>query len=169
MLRTPASEFARPLLRHPAGWIASGFGAGFAPLASGTVGSLVAILPWLALRELNLPWYLLAVGFAFVLGVWASTWVIRRIDVQDPSVVVWDEFVGMWIALLAAPSGWIWIVAGFGMFRLFDIWKPWPVSWADNHVDGGFGAMLDDALAGVYALLALQTVAWLAGVSPLTR
>jgi phosphatidylglycerophosphatase A len=87
--------------------------------------------------------------------------------VQDPSVVVWDEFVGMWIALLAAPPGWVWIATGFALFRVFDIWKPWPVSWADNQVDGGFGAMLDDALAGLYALLALQAIAWFAGVSSL--
>ena len=155
-----AAPFAARLLRHPAGWIAAGFGAGFAPRAPGTVGSVVALLPWFALRELSLPVYALAVLAAFALGVWAASWVIRCIRVQDPSVVVWDEFVGMWIALAAAPAGWGWVVAGFALFRLFDIWKPWPVRWADDRVHGGLGAMLDDALAGVYAWLALQLLAW---------
>ena len=154
------APFAAAMLRHPAGWIASGFGAGFAPRAPGTVGSLAALLPWLALRELALPFYLLALLVAFALGVWAASWVIRRIRVQDPSVVVWDEFVGMWIALAAAPAGWPWIVVGFALFRLFDIWKPWPVRWADRHVHGGLGAMLDDAFAGAYAWLFLQLLAW---------
>lgn len=155
-MRTPAREFARSVLAHPAGWIASGFGSGFAPVAAGTVGSLVALLPWLALRELPLLVYVGVLLAGFALGVWASDWVIRRIHVQDPSVVVWDEFIGLWIALAAAPREWWWIAAGFGLFRLFDIWKPWPVSWADDHVHGGLGAMLDDAFAGLYACACLQ-------------
>jgi len=165
-MRTPARRFAHSLLRHPAGWIASGFGSGFAPVAPGTVGTLVALLPWLALRELPLLHYALVVLAAFALGVWAANWVIRTIQVQDPSVVVWDEFVGVWITLAAVPRGWEWIVAGFSLFRLFDIWKPWPVRWADNEVEGGFGAMLDDALAGLYGLIALQLLAFGVGATP---
>lgn len=149
------------MLRHPAGWIASGFGVGFVPWAPGTFGTLLALLPWLALRELALPWYALAVLLAFGIGVLASEWTIRAIRVQDPSVVVWDEFVGVWITLAAAPPGWPWMLAGFALFRLFDIWKPWPVSWVDREIGGGFGAMLDDALAGVLGLGALQAITWL--------
>jgi phosphatidylglycerophosphatase A len=159
-LRTPAAEFARLVLRHPAGWIATGAGVGFVPVASGTVATVVAVLPWLALRELPLWGYALVVVLAFALGSWAASWVIERIEVEDPSIVVWDEFVGLWIALAAAPRGWAWIVAGVALFRLFDIWKPWPVRWADDHVKRGFGAMLDDALAGMYALLVLQAIAF---------
>jgi phosphatidylglycerophosphatase A len=81
---------------------------------------------------------------------------VRRSGVNDPQVVVWDEFVGVWIALFAAPSGWMWAVAGFALFRLFDIWKPWPVRWADRKVHGGLGVMLDDVIAGAYALIVLQ-------------
>ena len=148
----------RAVLSHPAGWIASGFGSGFSPFASGTVGSAVALIPWLALRELDLMFYVLALVAAFALGVWASDIVIRRLGIEDPSVVVWDEFVGQWIALLplvVAPRGWSWIVAAFVLFRIFDVWKPWPASWADRHVKGGFGAMLDDVFAGAYAALVL--------------
>lgn len=147
------------LLRHPAGWIASGFGSGFSPRAPGTVGTAAALLPWLGLRTLPLPYYALAIALAFAIGVWASAWVVRRSGVQDPQVVVWDEFVGVWIALLAAPAGWSWMLAGFALFRLFDIWKPLPVSWADEKIHGGFGVMLDDVIAGIYALLVMQAAA----------
>ena len=155
---TLTAQQRRAVLSHPAGWIASGFGSGFSPFASGTVGSAVALIPWLALRELDLVFYVLALAAAFALGVWASDIVIRRLGVEDPGVVVWDEFVGQWIALLplvVAPRGWLWIVAAFVLFRIFDVWKPWPASWADRHVKGGFGAMLDDVFAGAYAALVL--------------
>ncbi len=153
---TTPSQTAKALLRHPAGWIASGFGSGFSPFAPGTVGSAAALLPWLWLRVLPLPYYALAVAIAFAIGVWASTWVVRRSGVQDPQVVVWDEFVGVWIALIAAPAGWTWMLGGFALFRLFDIWKPWPVGWADEKIHGGLGVMLDDVIAGIYALIVLQ-------------
>ena len=151
---------ARIVLTHPAGWIASGFGVGLSPRAPGTVGSLIALLPWwLFLQQQSLPVYLGVLLAAFALGVWAANWVIAKTRIEDPSVVVWDEFVGQWIALLMAPAGWPWIVAGFALFRLFDIWKPWPVRWADRELHGGVGAMLDDVLAGLYAFIVLQVAA----------
>ena len=155
------SDLARRLLVHPAGWIATGFGSGLAPLAPGTVGSLAALVPWLLLRELPLPVYLLILVAAFVVGIWACDWTIRRLGVEDPGLVVWDEFVGVWIALIAVPQHWGFVVAGFLLFRLFDIAKPWPVSWADRRVKGGFGTMLDDVFAGLYALAGVQVLAWL--------
>ncbi|HTA65438.1 MAG TPA: phosphatidylglycerophosphatase A [Xanthomonadaceae bacterium] len=150
----------KALLLHPFGWIASGFGSGFSPRAPGTVGTIVALLPWWWLRMLPLSYYVAVIVVAFVVGAWASSWVVRRSGVQDPQVVVWDEFVGVWIALVAAPAGWIWMLGGFALFRLFDIWKPWPVSWADDEVGGGLGVMLDDVFAGFYALIALQSAAF---------
>jgi len=145
------------LLRHPLGWIATGFGSGLSPKAPGTVGTLVALLPWwFLMRDLSPLAYLAVVVLAFALGVWASNWVIRRIGIEDPGVVVWDEFVGLWITLWLLPDGWPWIVAGVVLFRAFDIGKPWLVGWADRRLHGGFGAMFDDALAGVYALVVLQ-------------
>ena len=155
-----SSQSPKALLRHPAGWIASGFGSGFSPFAPGTVGTAAALLPWLWLRTLPLPFYALAIAVAFAIGVWASTWVVRRSGVQDPQVVVWDEFVGVWIALAAVPPGWIWMLGGFALFRLFDIWKPWPVSWADERLHGGLGVMLDDVFAGLYALILMQLAAF---------
>jgi phosphatidylglycerophosphatase A len=151
---------ARALLSHPAGWIGTGFGSGLAPRAPGTIGSLVALLPWwLWLRELPIAWYLLVVAVAFLLGAWASRWCIARTNIADPGFVVWDEFVGLWLALAWLPSGWPWVLAGFALFRLFDIWKPWPVRWADRNVHGGLGVMLDDLLAGALALGVLQVAA----------
>lgn len=149
----------RAILADPAGWIASGFGSGLSPFAPGTAGSLVALIPWLALRELTPPLYLLVLALAFALGVWTSNRVVAKLRIEDPGVIVWDEFVGQWIALaplLWQPGGTLWIAAAFVLFRLFDIWKPWPVSWADRTIKGGFGVMLDDAVAGVYAALVLS-------------
>lgn len=153
---------ARVVLTHPAGWIASGLGVGLSPRAPGTVGSLAALIPWwLWLRHQDLALYLGVLVLAFGIGIWAANWVIARTRIEDPSVVVWDEFVGQWIALLLAPAGWQWVLGGFALFRLFDIWKPWPVRWADRKLHGGVGAMLDDVLAGVYAFLVLQAIALL--------
>jgi len=140
------------LLRHPAGWIATGFGSGFSPRAPGTVGSVVALLPWWWLHALGLPIYLSTIAVAIVIGVWASNWVVGRSGVQDPQIVVWDEFVGVWIALIAAPPGWLWMLAGFALFRLFDIWKPWPIRRLEQ-LPEGTGIMLDDVAAGVLALM----------------
>jgi len=153
------SEIPPPprLLAHPAGWIATGFGVGLLPKAPGTFGSLAALIPWwFWLRHLPPMQYGLVLAAALAIGVWAGGWVIAKLRVEDPGVVVWDEVIGQWLALFAAPAGWPWMVAGFALFRLFDIWKPWPVSWADRKLHGGFGAMFDDVLAGAYALVALQ-------------
>jgi phosphatidylglycerophosphatase A len=151
---------ARVLLSHPLGWIATGFGVGLAPVAAGTFGSLAALLPWgWWLRALAWPAYLAVVVIAFALGTWASSWVVRRGGVDDPGSIVWDEFVGQWLALWpvgAFVHDWRFVVAGFALFRLFDIWKPWPVRWADRSVHGGFGVMLDDVLAGAMAFVVLQ-------------
>ena len=158
---SPDATQRRALLRHPAGWIACGFGSGLSPFAPGTAGSLAALLPWLALRELPLPWFVAVLVLALALGVWACGWAVRTLKITDPSVVVWDEFVGLWIALAPLvwwPRGWPWVICGFALFRIFDILKPWPVSWADRKVPGGLGVMLDDVIAGVYAALALAAL-----------
>ncbi len=148
------------MIRRPAFWFASGFGAGLSPIAPGTVGAAVALLPWALLS--TLPWheYLAITAAVFALGVWAAQDVIAELKIEDPGVVVMDEWIGVWITLFLAPPGWIWVLAGFALFRLFDILKPWPVNWVDDHVKGGFGAMFDDALAGLYAFALLQLAAW---------
>ena len=162
-LRAPWREFARNVLSGVDGWIASGFGSGFAPVASGTVGSAVAIAPWLLLRELPNWAYLSWLLVALLIGIWAAQRVIARIGVEDPGVIVWDEFIGQWIALFLIPPGWWWVLAAFVLFRIFDVIKPWPVSWADRQIKGGVGTMLDDVFAGIYAFGLLQAAAWWLG------
>jgi phosphatidylglycerophosphatase A len=154
----PAHRPPARLLRHPFGWIASGFGSGYAPIAPGTFGSLAALIPWLWLRELPAWQYLAVLALFFAVSAWAADWVIGQIGAEDPGVVVADEWVGQWLALFLAPAGWVWMLIGFALFRLFDVWKPWPVSWADRRLHGGFGAMFDDLLVGLYAFLALQAL-----------
>jgi phosphatidylglycerophosphatase A len=146
----------RALLGHPGGWIACGFGSGLSPWAPGTAGSAAALLPWLALRELDGPYYVLVVAIANAIGAWASNVAIDRLRIADPGAVVCDEFVGQWIALLPAlVAPWWAVLCGFLLFRLFDVWKPWPIGWFDRRVKGGFGVMLDDVIAGIVAAVAL--------------
>lgn len=136
---------------HPAHIIAFGFGAGLAPRAPGTVGTLLGIPLYLLMQNLAWPMYWTVVAVLFVLGVVVCGKTARDLNVPDHSGIVWDEVVGVLIALAFAPRGVEWIVAGFIAFRVFDIAKPWPVNVVDRRVHGGLGIMLDDALAGVYA------------------
>ena len=148
----------RALLATPAGWLACGFGSGLAPVAQGTFGSLAALLPWLLLRELPLPLYVLVLLLGFAVGVWACNVASRALGVADHRSLVWDEFIGQWLALLPLlmlPAPWWTIVVGFALFRLFDVWKPWPISWLDRRVKGGMGVMVDDVVAGVFAAVVL--------------
>jgi phosphatidylglycerophosphatase A len=148
----------RALLATPAGWLACGFGSGLAPVAQGTFGSLAALLPWLLLRELPLPLYVLVLLLGFGVGVWACNVASRALGVADHRSLVWDEFIGQWVALLpllVLSAPWWTIVVGFALFRLFDVWKPWPISWLDRRVKGGMGVMVDDVVAGVFAAVVL--------------
>ena len=156
----------RLLMASPAGWIACGFGSGLAPKAQGTFGSAAAILPWLLLRTLPLPAYLLVVLAVFALGVWACNVAGRLLGVDDHRSLVIDEFVGQWVALLPALFAPWWIaLAGFVLFRLFDVWKPWPIGWLDRRLKSGMGVMVDDVVAGVFAALALAALTRACGVA----
>ena len=98
----------------------------------------------------------LIVLLALIAGFWICDEAARQMGVHDDPSIVWDEIVGLLITMIAAPSGWVWIVAGFVLFRVFDIWKPWPIRNIDQGIKGGMGIMLDDVLAGVYALVVIQ-------------
>lgn len=144
------------LLRHPLHSLSLGFGLGLLPVAPGTFGTLLGVLLYLVLQYLPLTYYLIAVALLLYIGVVACGFTARALQADDPSVIVFDEVVGYLIAMTAVPAGWQWIVAGFVLFRVFDIWKPWPIRAIERRVRGGLGIMLDDALAGGYALIALQ-------------
>jgi len=151
----------RRLMATPAGWLATGFGSGLVPKAQGTAGSLAAIVPWLLLHTvLDLWGWLLLIAVSFALGVRACNVAGRIIGVDDHRSLVWDEFVGQWIALLPVlmVPGFAWVVAGFVLFRLFDVWKPWPIAWFDRRVKGGLGVMLDDVIAGIFAAIVLHFI-----------
>ena len=151
---------SKPLL-FVAKWISLGFGSGLAPKAPGTFGTLVGIPFVFLFAELTVIWYLFVTGLFFLLGVWAAHYYSDHLGEHDHSSIVWDEVVGYMITMAFVPLEWSWVVLGFVLFRLFDIWKPWPIRLLDKHVHGGFGVMIDDALAGVYAavtLLAIQII-----------
>lgn len=154
---------SRPLglaaLAEPRRFLALGLGSGLAPVAPGTFGTLAAIPLFLLLQTLPVSAYIAVVAAAFLLGIWLCGVTARQLGVHDHPGIVWDEFVGYWVTMLAAPPGWWWLVAGFVLFRLFDILKPWPIRWIDRRVGGGFGIMLDDLIAGGMAWLVLQAAA----------
>lgn len=149
----------KQLLRNPNHLLAFGFGSGLAPKAPGTVGTLAAIPFFLALSLLPENTYLGVCLLTFVVGIPICGASAKALGVKDHSGIVWDEFVGFWVTMAFAPAGWLWIAAGFALFRLFDIAKPWPISWVDRNVGGGFGIMLDDLIAGVFAAVILYLVA----------
>ena len=135
-----------------------GFGSGLSPVMPGTVGTLAAIPLYFVFAQLSIYAYLTVVVLAFLLGVYICGRTARELGVVDHGSIVWDEFVGLWLALAAAPSGWLWIVAAFGVFRFFDILKPWPISAADRNLHGGWGIMVDDFLAGAATWVCLKVV-----------
>lgn len=147
------------IVKKPAVLLACGLGSGLVPKAPGTFGTLAAIPLYLVLQPLSLLSYLVLTAVFFVLGIWLCHQAIKIFERNDPSEVVWDEVVGYLVTMIAAPAGWPWIVLGFVLFRIFDIWKPWPVSVADQKLHGGLGIMLDDIIAGIYALIVLQVIA----------
>ena len=155
-------------MRDPRGWIATGLGSGLAPVAPGTFGTLAALpLCWALGFYLPLWGYLLATASIFFIGWWAAAWVVRTYQVQDPGVIVIDEWAGMAITWLPvaywphAQNFWLALVAAFLCFRATDIVKPWPASWADTKLHGGFGAMLDDAFAGFWSAAIMLLLLWL--------
>jgi len=146
---TPSAEGAPWAARLVATW----FGSGLAPRAPGTMGSLAALPFAWAILAWGGGWPSLAVAVLAVTlaGLWATAVVLRASGIKDPSFVVVDEVAGQWIALLPAGLDPLLFAAGFVLFRLFDIWKPWPVGWADRDLPGAFGVMADDLLAGALA------------------
>lgn len=151
---TPAFAFA-----HPAHVVAFGFGAGLAPAAPGTVGTLLAWpLGW-ALGALVSPAALVATAaLCFALGVWACGVTGRRLGVADHGAMVWDEMVAFLLVLAVVPRALDWQAAAFVLFRAFDIGKPWPIRQLEQRFGGGFGVMFDDLLAAGYTLLVLAAL-----------
>ncbi|MCK9984705.1 MAG: phosphatidylglycerophosphatase A [Azoarcus sp.] len=146
----------RLLLSHPAHFISLGFGSGLSPRAPGTAGTLAAWLLYPLLRAPISEFVFLALlASFFVAGIIAADRTGRALGTPDHGAIVWDEIVAFWLVLFFAPPGLAWQATAFALFRFFDIVKPQPIRWADSHVGGGFGVMLDDLIAAGYAILAL--------------
>lgn len=152
--QAPSKAF---LLAHPAHFIALGCGSGLAPKAPGTFGTLFGWLtfPLLALLDTPALWAVLALSFG--LGVWAIGKTGAALGEVDHGSIVWDEIVPFWALLALTPQTFLWQLAAFALFRLFDITKPWPASYFDRHVKNGFGVMMDDVVAAAFALFCIQS------------
>lgn len=158
MIQSTAAIAPTPF-RRPVQFLAFGFGSGLSPWAPGTAGTLVAVALYWLLADLNLLWYSAFVVATAGLGIWICGSASKELNVHDHPGIVWDEFVGYWITMWAVPVDWIWMLAGFAVFRILDIAKPWPISHLDRKVKGGFGIMIDDILAGVMACGVLHLAA----------
>lgn len=153
------------LLKRSITFLATGFGAGYAPFAPGTFGTLAGLPLWWLLQDLSIVIYLLVVILLFVAGIPVCGWMSRHLGVEDAPVIVWDEIVGLLVTLFLVPAGWPWVILGFLLFRVFDIIKPWPIGLIDSKIKGGLGIMLDDLVAALFALILLQLIYWQFGSS----
>ncbi len=149
---------------HPVTVLATWFWTGLLPKAPGTWGSLAALpFAWIILDRFGAPALLAGAAALFAVGCWAAGVYARAAGRGDPGAVVVDEVVGQWLALCAAAPVWWQFALGFALFRLFDIAKPWPIGWCDARLPGGFGIMVDDVLAGLYALVAMLLIGMAVG------
>jgi len=160
ILTNPRHSSAEPdlalLLSHPLHFLSLGLGSGLIPKAPGTAGTLLGFPLFWMIMDLPLEQQWLALLLMFLFGIWCCAFTGKTIGVSDHGAIVWDEIVAMAAILVTVPFTWTWWLAAFMSFRLFDIWKPFPISWADRHIGGGLGVMLDDGLAAAMAILVLQ-------------
>lgn len=154
-MKTQQSVSTQTVWTNPVHFLAFGFGSGTLPFAPGTMGTLMAIPFYLFIRDFHLAVYISIVIIATLVGIWACDVTEKYLGTHDYKGIVWDEVCGYWVTMIAAPQHWSWVITGFFLFRLFDIWKPWPIRWIDKYMPGGLGVMMDDILAGVYAWIIL--------------
>jgi phosphatidylglycerophosphatase A len=152
-------------LSHPAALVATGFGIGLLPGMPGTWASLAALpCGWLIRAEFGVTGLSNAAAIAFAGGGWAAARVARSSGISDPGAIVIDEIAALFLVLAATPLDWRFYFAAFLLFRLFDIWKPFPIDWLDRNVKGGSGIMLDDIAAALYALVPIAIGKGVSGV-----
>ena len=149
----------RQLCKHPIHLLSLGLGSGLSPKAPGTAGTVAALIIYVvALQHLSLPYFTAVVVASCLVGFYLCGTTAKALGVHDHPGIVWDEFAGFWITVYALPEGWAWLLLAFVLFRLFDILKPWPISLLDKHVKGGIGIMIDDIVAGLFALFIIQAI-----------
>lgn len=145
-------------LSDPIHFLALGFGSGLAPKAPGTFGTLAGIPVFLLAASLMPIAYISLVLLMSVAGVYICGKAAKDAGVHDHGAIVWDEIVGFMITMFLIPISWQSLVLGFVLFRLFDIFKPWPISYLDKHCHGGFGIMIDDIVAGIAAWACMMLI-----------
>ena len=152
-------SFPRPSLQDPRVAFATWFGGGYSPFAPGTTGSIVAaLLAWPISQYLGVIGFFVIIIVTLLLGVWASEHYVRVSGQEDSPAIVVDEVAGQWLTLVLIPPDIIYYVLGFVIFRIIDIIKPWPISFLDRRVKGGFGVMLDDCIGGILACLIIWNI-----------
>jgi len=149
---------ARDVFSNPIHLLAYGFGSGLSPKAPGTAGTLVGVVVYLLLLPLPHWVYWLITLVLFVAGIFICGYSAKKLGVEDPGAVNWDEVVGYLFTMAFAPHGWPWLLLGFVLFRFFDILKPWPIRWFDRNLHGGLGIMLDDVVAAIPAAVIIYIV-----------
>lgn len=149
---------AKVKIMYPSHFLGFGFGSGLIPVMPGTMGSLAAIPVILLMSYLPLIAYIMVTIFAAIMGVFICQKVSDDLGVHDHGAIVWDEIVGMMIVFIAVPISWHSLFLGFVLFRIFDIFKPWPISYLDKNVHGGWGIMVDDLVAGLLSLVCLHGI-----------
>lgn len=148
----------KTILTNPIHFIAFGFGSGLAPKAPGTFGTLVAIPIYLLLEPLSLINFVIVLTLLSLFSFYIAGKSAQLLGVHDHGGIVIDEICGYLVTMALAPTGWQWVICGFILFRIFDILKPWPINLLDKKVSGGIGIVVDDLMAGIYALLSLELI-----------
>lgn len=155
------SKLSQKVAEDPRFFLAFGFGSGLLPFAPGTWGTLLAIPLYLLLSPLPLGIYVFVVFLLFILGIFLCQSTALALKEHDHPGIVWDEIVGYLITMTTIPPKWEWILSGFILFRIFDIWKPQPIRFFDKQISGGFGIMFDDLLAALFAWFILKGLLWI--------
>ncbi|MFT7229300.1 MAG: phosphatidylglycerophosphatase A [Methylophilaceae bacterium] len=158
MTKQPDFKF---LLAHPVHFLALGFGSGLPPKAPGTFGTIAGLPLFYLIAGYSINVQLAIIAGLFIIGIYFCEVAGNALGVSDHGSIVWDEIVAMMLVLTITPTQWQWWLVAFGLFRLFDIWKPFPIRQCDTKLKGGFGVMLDDILAAVYAMISLKGLLWI--------
>ncbi len=166
MTTSPNLKF---LFQHPAHFIALGFGSGLAKKAPGTFGTLIGLPLFWLISGLTFSVQLVIITSIFIIGIYFCNVAGKNLGVADHGSIVWDEIVAMMLVLALTPPNWLWWLLAFGLFRLFDIWKPFPIRQFDAKLKNGFGVMFDDLLAAIFAIASLKLILWTLSQIPILQ
>lgn len=150
----------RFLFSHPNHFISLGFGSGLAKKAPGTFGTLAGLPLFWLIAQYSVTQQLLIIATLFIIGIYFCAYTGKALGIVDHGSIVWDEIVAIMLVLTFTPQQWQWWLAAFILFRLFDIWKPYPIRQLEAKFKNGFGVMFDDLLAAIYAIVSLQCLIW---------